>query len=877
MFENLFGKTGTAQTPDKTKKGKFEGLFSTTTIKAPVVSNVKTITLPDGGAFKVDLGDISKNPVLTTREYAGLTAQPDAQRDHIIAVALGGISDPSNLQMQYGVAKDYKDKVEKYYINQYKSGKVNLNEAVVKIKNWDNEDIPTQKAYNKVKMTQAIGGGLMTPTEARNLLMDRLAQTSIGKKVLEWAAGKQTKIEDTIKQEIEVAKEQSERGVIGSFMEAGKAAIEAPKQAVLNYRDSADNFWETWLSNSTKAEKLSASAQTIVGGAGVLLSPITAVFSAAEEVPATRQAAQLVGLPFVALGSTASFVSDIFISGLQKAGVIDQTTADTLKPAFGQLASTTAQIILGAKVMNSLNVGVKNAKDVFKSSDVLTTEQIRKMAKEAEATAKAQETAKPQVVEPPKAKLTIPEQKVMDLRNNFLSLKQVGKQLGYTVEKVRQLEAKATTKLGETGLEGGAYQVGITSVKGREVQVSDKLVEMAKKMESKGNYKGATIFYFKSLDSGIKTIKNTLPSEGVLITKISKSFGRYFGETEPTIYLKVNVNAGSLKNFVNGIVDLADKSFKQNSVIIHKWIDKNANLGIIDEGKGLSYEPAFEILFNKKITLKDAKVLDELFNKNNLAGATIKPDGSGIEVMNLSAYGKNYEQFTTNATNLISDLRDRGYYRSSKSGVKEVRHIGVQGQGLTTYERIRSGIETTPETGYGKTAKVALSIQAKAIENGFIKKGYQELAKFDPVTVLDQTNRTAELMRTDIARAKRIALGQETPPEGVRPIMVFSAVEDYAMAVRDGALVRELAKSPVATEVSLSAQTLRLAGERTPDSAVAKIQELQATRERVAQRKMEGKSPDEARLELKKQLVEKVKKAKTSKYNWQAFLDEIKC
>lgn len=839
------------------------------------VSNVKTITLPDGGQFNIDLGDISKNPVKTTRGYAGLEAQSEAQRDHIIAVALGGTSNPENLKIQGEKAAVFKDNVEKYYINQYKSGKVNLNQAVVKIKNWDNEDLPNQKAYNKTVINA--GGGLMTPTEVKDLLMDRVAQTSIGKKVLEWASGKvQAPAEAFVKSELEIAAEQGQRGIISDLKMAGQKAFEAPGEAIVAYETAVDNMWETMFSKKTKAEKLASIAESAVGGAGVLLSPISSVFGAAEELPGLRQGAQLFSLPFMAIGGVADFSSDTFIQGLVQTNLINQETADQLKPAFGQLASTTAQILLGAKVMDALNVGMKNTKDVFKSSDVLTGERIRVMMKEAQTGINIPESAKIKVTELPKVaelKLTVPEQKVVDLRNKYLTLEQTGKKLGYTTEKVRQLETKARTKLGETE----TYQVGITSVKGAIWQPVDKLVNMAKKMEAKGNYVGAEKTYFKAIDSGVEAIKSVIPSEGVQITTIKKSFGRYFGKTEPTIYLKVSVKKGSINQFLNGLADLADKKFKQKSVIVSKWVDETITPRIVDEAAGLSYEPTIDIYFKRKVSLKQAKTLDELFKKNNLAGATVKPDGSGIELINLSAYEKNYGQFKSNTQNLVKDLVDRGLYRGFESGIKEVRHFGREGQALTTYGRIRGGIETFGGEAGGRTTKVALSVQAKAIEEGFIKKGYRELAEYDPVTIADQARRTADLMTSDIESAKRIALGQEVPPEGLKTVSVFSAVEDYAMATKDGALVRDLAKSPIATEISKAGQTLRLAGERTPDSAVAKVKELQTVREKVAERKMEGKSANEAKIELKKQLVEKVKKAKTSKYDWNSFISEIAC
>ncbi len=127
-------------------------------IKSPGGSTIETlpsglrkVTLPEslgGGSYITDPRD-PKELILTERAYGGLKTESETQRDHKISVAIGGTSDRENIKRMEVKVKAYKDNVERYYISQYKAGKISLGGARVKIVNWDNIDIPNQKAFNK--------------------------------------------------------------------------------------------------------------------------------------------------------------------------------------------------------------------------------------------------------------------------------------------------------------------------------------------------------------------------------------------------------------------------------------------------------------------------------------------------------------------------------------------------------------------------------------------------------------------------------------------------------------------------------------------------------------------------------------------------------
>jgi len=105
-----------------------------------------------GGQYKVDQYN---KPVLTERAYGSLPTKTGQERDHIIPVSLGGTSYDPNLQYleskktlldkilnkpaQAKNRQEGKMLVEWSAINDYKSGKIDLNQARARVLNWNNQ------------------------------------------------------------------------------------------------------------------------------------------------------------------------------------------------------------------------------------------------------------------------------------------------------------------------------------------------------------------------------------------------------------------------------------------------------------------------------------------------------------------------------------------------------------------------------------------------------------------------------------------------------------------------------------------------------------------------------------------------------------------
>ena len=455
------------------------------------------------------------------------------------------------------------------------------------------------------------------------------------------------------------------------------------------------------------------------------------------------------------------------------------------------------------------------------------------------------------------------------------------------------------------------YQIGITNVKGFEPQKIDALVDKAKKLEAVGKFEEAKKSYEASLTPGVLAIKRLFPPNGVKIIDIKKSFGRYFGETEPTIYLKTEVKPEALNDFIQKVNNLSEQGFKQNSYIISRVLNEALDCGIINKEAGLSIEPSIDIIFDKKIGLDNLKELDILLNKYNLAGGTVKPDGSGLEIMNLSAYNTDYEKFRKDIVAFATELKSTGISAKHIAGLREVRHAGKEGQALTTYESIRGEVPSTSkqtivdeskptqpptkeEGGFvlpkeevikptGKTPSgVAKSLEANAIEKGLIDKGYDEYVGYDASTRKEQSQIASKYTPEEFMD---FAFSVKPIPPELKPGTIVSVLQDYAMETNNVDIITRLSTDPssiAVSEVSEAGSVLSLSRMIDKASPVSLIKDLSKERIKnaeIAVRRESGykESPVTTKNKIKEQLRASSEKVKKQKYNLLDLFDELGC
>lgn len=180
-----------------------------------------------------------------------------------------------------------------------------------------------------------------------------------------------------------------------------------------------------------------------------------------------------------------------------------------------------------------------------------------------------------------------------------------------------------------------------------------------------------------------------------------------------------------------------------------------------------------------------------------------------------------------------------------------------------------------PKTEIPKgTSKVGASVEAKAIEKR-LTEGFEGTAGYDAITVKDQARRVDELIKNNIAGARRIVRGESPLPAEIRGSALITGLEEEALKRGNAEMLRELANSPLASATSRSAQELRLLAERIPDSPVAIIQDITKTRLAAAERRVIGgtKKATASTVKAIKGEIEKVAKKET----WDSFVSTITC
>lgn len=183
------------------------------------------------------------------------------------------------------------------------------------------------------------------------------------------------------------------------------------------------------------------------------------------------------------------------------------------------------------------------------------------------------------------------------------------------------------------------------------------------------------------------------------------------------------------------------------------------------------------------------------------------------------------------------------------------------------------GNENMVEAGVSKVGK---DIQQKAIDKNLVS-GKTGTAEYNMKTFAGQDMMVSDLIQNDLERAKRIINGEESIPEGMSASRLIKGMDKYALQTGDGQLSLDLMKSPLTSETSIHAQELAFLNDSDPFSPQTKIKEVQAVREKVAEKKMKGRTTIGVKREIRVELSQVIKKAKPTPKTWAALLDELTC
>lgn len=161
------------------------------------------------------------------------------------------------------------------------------------------------------------------------------------------------------------------------FKDAWNSYKEGIKTAAGDVTDYAKILFSK---DASVAEKIAADLHATAGVAGAVFAPITALFTAAEDIPLIGTAARLITFPFIAIGEAAPEMTDKAIDALP----IPKETKEALKPAMGEIASLVVDIGLGefsfskAKPRLIKKFGPVDAETIMKQADNIAQEKMKR-------------------------------------------------------------------------------------------------------------------------------------------------------------------------------------------------------------------------------------------------------------------------------------------------------------------------------------------------------------------------------------------------------------------------------------------------------------------------------------------------------------------
>lgn len=249
-----------------------------------------------------------------------------------------------------------------------------------------------------------------------------------------------------------------------------------------------------------------------------------------------------------------------------------------------------------------------------------------------------------------------------------------------------------------------------------------------------------------------------------------------------------------------------------------------------------------------------------VFDTNNIK---IKGVQDFSSAMNNEPLQNNTSTPTTITPKMTSDLASQGFTPEEISVMKpETAHK----------------ILKTVGGGETKASKLALGIEAQAIERKIQTQGFDNLSESERAVMKDQRAMAEDFLSTDPEKAKRIALGQEEAPADMLSSVLFQKVVEDATKRADGQLLAQLATSPLNNEATAAGQFIRgLAEFRDGGSAFENIQKVTKNREKIAEKNLKGKTISKAKKEIVNDIKAEIKKQKPKIKEWIDLVNSLEC
>jgi hypothetical protein len=227
--------------------------------------------------------------------------------------------------------------------------------------------------------------------------------------------------------------------------------------------------------------------------------------------------------------------------------------------------------------------------------------------------------------------------------------------------------------------------------------------------------------------------------------------------------------------------------------------------------------------------------------------------------------GDKMEVPVSDIAKMADDIKPKDINNMSMNDVPTVNELKKQAEVKAKQEKVSEGV---------KESQLAKRAEADAIEKK-LTEDLGDLATYKTENMKKWAEDAQKILDKDYEQAKRIAMGEELPPEGVHVASVYEAVKIRALQEGDVATIEKLAtESTVPTRLSELGQEIKAADSRIEIDPVRDAQDVIKIRKDKA--KKTGKTTDKKNLsDLNKKVTDAEKKLEAYKKRLQTLTNKL--
>lgn len=245
------------------------------------------------------------------------------------------------------------------------------------------------------------------------------------------------------------------------------------------------------------------------------------------------------------------------------------------------------------------------------------------------------------------------------------------------------------------------------------------------------NAEEAQSIYSDVAQKGTQHLQTALDEAGFEGFTVTPNFGLFGSTYEPSIYVQGSIREDQRDQFMELIIGVADTDFDQKSVIVHEAYEgDDPEFGVVEGGQGEAIEPVVSLTFERELSAKEFNDLGKILNEisDGTIGFASRPDGMGMDILNLSVYNTDYIDFIKTVREFIDNDETERISGANGADVGRARRTWTIGKesgpagyysegryeeldeydGLISYEEYRSYLSSKKETSE-ESGKVGLN------------------------------------------------------------------------------------------------------------------------------------------------------------------------